>query len=118
MPKKETNRTRRVADLIQAELANILLRESHGSDLSLATITEVSVSPDFSHAKIFVSVLDENNAKKVIEALNEESKNLRFLLAKRIVLRVIPDLKFVYDDTALHGQHISSLIDKALKDHK
>lgn len=112
---KGPSRTRRVGDLIQAELAEILKRETNDARFSLVTILEVIVSPDLSHAKVFISVLDKQKVPGVIDALNKASKYLRFQLAQRIELRVIPALRFVYDDSVAHGQHISALIEKALK---
>lgn len=116
--KKGTGRTQRVADLIQTELATILQRESLSDKLGLVTITEVSISPDLSFAKVYISTLIDENAKEAVDLLNSESKNLRFLLAKRVLLRIIPELKFIYDDSTARGTHISSLIDKVLQDKK
>lgn len=112
------SRTQRVAELIQVELAGILQKEVLDADFGLVTITEVWVSPNFSHAKVFVSTLPEGKGAELAAALNEESKHLRFELAQRIKLRVMPDLRFIYDDTAVHGQRISSLLNTVLKDKK
>lgn len=107
---------RRVSELIQQELAEILQREASHLGLNLiATVTGVTVSPDFSHAKIFISVLEDDKVTEVIKKLNEASKDLRFVLAQRIKLRIVPNLKFFYDDSTHRGVHISSLIDQALK---
>lgn len=109
------SRKERVADLIQTALAKILLNEASEFNLGMVTVTHVKLSPDLSFAKIFVSVLEENTAKEVITTLNEESKHFRYLLAQDVKLRITPELKFIYDDSALQGQHISSLINSALK---
>jgi len=114
---KGPGRTRRVGDLIQVELADILARETHDARFALVTILEVNVSPDLAHAKVFISVLEKEKARDIVDALNKASKYLRFHLAQRIELRIVPGLRFIYDDSAAHGQHISSLIDKALKNH-
>lgn len=116
MAKKGTGRLQRIADLIQTELARILQREMRDLNIGMATITGVTVSPDLSHAKIFVSVLPEENAKDTVEALNDETKNLRYLLAQSVKLRITPDLRFIYDDSTLRGNRISSLINDVLKD--
>jgi ribosome-binding factor A len=109
------SRTQRVSDLIQTTLASILQKESRDVS-SMVTVTEVEVSPDFSHAKVYVSVLNEEKAAATVAALNENSKHLRYSLANAIKLRVTPDLKFFYDDSTVRGSHISSLINSALKD--
>jgi ribosome-binding factor A len=115
MPRKNISRPRRVGDLIQVELAKIIQEEMAGSPFGMITVLEVMISPDLSHAKVFVSVLDSEKANELIDVLNRLSKHFRFQLARHVKLRIIPVLRFIYDDTATRGQHISSLIDKALK---
>lgn len=112
------SRTLRVSDLIQTELAKILQEAAGELKLGMVTITDVEMSPDLSFAKVFISVLEDNRVKEVIDTLNEETKTLRFVLAKRVKLRIVPDLKFFYDDSLVRGSRISSLIDNALKKEK
>lgn len=114
MPRRYS-RTDRVQDLIQNALAEILQTKEEALHFGLITITGVKISPDFSFAKVFVSVLDEDKAKEAVAALNEVHKEIRYELAHAVKLRITPDLKFLYDDSAVRGHHISSLIDKALK---
>jgi ribosome-binding factor A len=115
--KRRFDRTARVADLIQKALATILSQDMSDSRFGLVTITSVTVSKDLSYAKVYVSVLidDESKIKEVVKALNRSAKALRFSLAKEVKLRIMPELKFVFDDATAHGFHISSLIDAALK---
>ncbi len=113
------NRMQKVAGLVQTTLADILLKETEDSRFSMVTITSVSLAKDMSSAKVFVSVWDENKAKETVAALNNASKYLRYALAQsKIEMRVIPELKFVYDDSIVRGSRISSLINSALKDTK
>ena len=114
--KRGFNRTQRVADLIQKALANLLLQEGH-SLFHLVTITSVTVTRDLSYAKIYVSVLmdDDIQIKRVVKELNNAAKSLRYQLAREVILRVMPELKFVYDESTAHGFHLSTLIDKAIK---
>jgi ribosome-binding factor A len=113
---KGTSRTRRVGDLIQIELAKILQEEMPNSPFGLFTVLEVQISPDLSHAKVFMSVLNPEKARELIEVLNRNAKSLRFELTQRVKLRIAPLLKFIYDDSATRGHHISMLIDQALKE--
>lgn len=113
---KGYKRTQRVAEVIQTALAEILQRE--GKDLhikSMVTVTSVNVSHDLSFAKVFVSVLEDDKAKETIAALNHAAKSLRYSLAQAVLLRIAPELKFIYDDSAVRGSRISSLINDALK---
>lgn len=112
-------RMHRVANLVQTTLADILLKETEDSRFHMVTITSVSLAKDMSSAKVFVSIWDESKVKETIVALNNASKFLRHALAKsKIEMRVIPELKFVYDDSTARGSHISALLHHALKNTK
>lgn len=112
------NRMQRLTGLVQTALADIIQKESKDMRFSLVTITHVGLARDLSSAKVFVSVWDESKADETVNALNHASKYLRYTLAHAIDLRVVPELKFVYDDSTVRGHHISSLINAALKNKK
>lgn len=115
--KRGFDRTQRVADLLQKALAQLLLHEMTDDRFRLVTVTGVSVSRDLSYAKIYVSVLmdEAEKIKQTIVALNRSAKSLRYNLAKEVELRIVPELKFVYDESTAHGFKISTLIDSAVK---
>ena len=116
--KRGFDRAQRVADLIQKTLAQMLLEDMSDDRFRLVTITGVNVSRDLSYAKIYVSVLldEDDKIKQTVEALNRNAKALRYHLAHQVDLRIAPELKFVYDESTAHGFRISSLIDKVTKD--
>ena len=111
------DRTQRIADLIQKSLAEILLREMGDERFRFVTITSVVVTRDLSYAKIYISVLEDDEAKikEIVSALNRSVKHIRYQLAQAIELRIVPELKFVYDESAARGFRISHLIDAAVK---
>lgn len=115
--KRGYERTQRVADLIQKSIAQMLLTEMSDDRFRLVTITGVNITRDLSYAKVFVSVLmdDEKKIKEILFALNQSAKSLRYNLAKTVNLRVVPELKFIYDESTARGFRISSLIDSAIK---
>ncbi len=112
---KGFKREQRINDLIQTTLAEILQRNAKDLRFGMITLTGVNVTHDLAHAKVFVSVLEEDKAKETLVALNNASKYLRYELANAVELRVTPQLKFVYDDSSVRGSRISSLINNALK---
>ena len=112
---KGFKREQRINDLIQTALAEIIQRESTDLKLGMITLTGASVAHDLSHAKVFVSVLEEDKAKEMIGLLNNAAKFLRYELANAVELRVTPELKFIYDDSTVRGSRITSLINNALK---
>lgn len=117
--KRRVNRGERIADLIQQSLAESLLKRMGDSRFQLVTVTGVTISKDLSYAKIFVSVLAaDDEVKPIVKALNHAAKLLRHYLAQDIQLRIVPELKFTYDESVARGSRISSLINTALKQHK
>lgn len=114
--KRGYERSQRVADLIQKSLAQIILEEMADDSFRLVTITGVSVSRDLSYAKVFISVLkdDPEQIKQMIDVLNDSSKALRYSLAQAVDLRIVPQLKFVYDESTVRGFRISKLINSAM----
>jgi ribosome-binding factor A len=110
-------RTQRIADLIQKNLALILLQDMSDERFRLVTVTGVTVSRDLSYAKVYVSILmdEEEKIKQTILALNRVTKSLRYHLAHAVKLRIVPELKFVYDASTAQGFRISTLIDAAVK---
>jgi ribosome-binding factor A len=117
---KENVRTKRVADLIQKELAQILLREAKDSRFGLLSISNVAISKDLSFAKINITLLGETiPIKEVLKSLNNSAGYFRTLLAKTLQLRIVPKIAFYYDDSLRRGSELSVLINEAVaKDQK
>lgn len=111
---KSTTRARRVADLIQHQLARILLKEINDPRLKDFSLTAVDVSPDLRQATVFYTVLNTDNLKGVEKALSKVSGYLRHLLADATELRYVPQLRFIYDESIERGSRMSALIDKAI----
>lgn len=105
----------RIADMIQQELSYILQLEVRDSDIRFVTITDVHVTNDLSFAKVYVTVLREDKKEETLQALKEASGFLRKELAKRVNIRHIPELQFVYDESIDYGKHIEDLIDQIHK---
>ncbi len=114
---REFTRAERVADALQRELA-VLIREEMGDPrVNFINITGVDVSRDLAAAKVHVNYVDaREKAERAagVKVLNGASGFLRTKLAKRMQLRIVPSLKFIYDDSGRRGQELSALIDTAL----
>lgn len=112
---KDFSRTRRVGEQIQRELAILLQREVRDPRLSQVTISAVEVTRDLSLATVYFTVLGEKeNLPPIQQALEKASGFLRHALGERVVMRSLPHLKFVYDDSISRGATLSSLIDEAV----
>ena len=111
---KDYSRTQRIADQIQRELAVLIETEVKDPRVGRITITDVEVTRDYSHAKIYYTTLgNEEDRVAIEEGLKHASGFLRSQLASRIRLRVIPQLHFIYDESVERGLYLSQLIDKA-----
>ena len=113
---KDFSRTRRIAEQIQRELAEIIRHEMKDPGVGgLVTITEVEVSPDHSHAKVFFTRLgDESLIQETSAGLRRAAGFLRTKLAQRLKLRTVPQLEFKYDVSVERGVRLSRLIDEAV----
>lgn len=109
-------RTRRIADQIQREIADLIRLEVKDPRVGMVTLTGVEVSPDHEHAKIFFTSLgDSASAAESELALQHAAGFLRSQLAHRVQTRTVPRLHFVYDVSVERGIHLSKLIDEAVK---
>lgn len=114
---KEYKRTERIADLIHRELAGLIHRDVESLRRYMVSVAKVDVSPDLSQAKIYITCLldhDDDSIQQVLCILDNENKRLRHSLGKKIQLRMLPALKFIYDDSIKQGQYITDLIDNAI----
>lgn len=109
---KVFGRSARVSSQMQKELALILQRDIDDSRLGFITINEVVLSKDLASAKIYFTVLnsDELGKKNHIKWLNELAPMIRHLLAKKMQLRHISELKFLYDDSFDTGMRVAELL--------
>ena len=110
---KGFTRSDRVAEQIQRELADLLQFEVKDPRVGMVTITAVEVTGDMAHAKIFYSA--KKQSAETQAGLEKTAGFLRGQLAKRMMLRVMPQLHFVYDASLDYGIKMSKLIDVALK---
>lgn len=109
---KEFSRSDRVAEQIQRELADLLQFEVKDPRIGMVTLTEVEVSGDMAHAKIYYSA--NAGTPELQKGLEKSAGFLRSQLGKRMLLRTVPQLHFIYDASIDRGMRLSQLIDEAL----
>jgi ribosome-binding factor A len=105
------NRSHRVADQIQRDVAT-LLRDLKDPRIGMVTISAVEVTPDYAHAKVFFSVLMGDPAE-CQQALNDAAGFLRNSLFKRLQIHTVPTLHFQFDRTTQRAADLTALINKA-----
>ena len=105
-------RTDRIAEMMQRKLAQIIKEEVRDPRLpGFITISAVTVTRDLGHAKISVTVLnDEAGMAEAI--LNASASYLRSALARTLTIRTVPQLHFILDKSIEYGRNLSKLIDQ------
>ncbi len=108
-------RSQRVADQIQKDLAELIAMELKDPRVGMVTLTEVQLTPDYAHAKIFFTTLIDDPAavQKTLDGLHKASGFLRAQLGRRLHIHTLPELHFVYDISPSRGAALSKLIDEA-----
>lgn len=109
-------RTRRVADQIQRELAGLIRDAVRDPRLGSVTVSEVNVSRDMGHAKVYMTVLgaDADTSREAADILNGAAGFLRRELGRSMRLRTVPALHFLHDEVFDRGAELTQLIDQAV----
>ena len=118
---REFGRPERVADFLRKELSLIMQHQMRDPRVGMASITDVEVSRDLSHAKVYITVLGSNepsDAKEAVAVLNKAAGFFRSQVAKEHSMRITPSLRFYFDESIHRGQHLSALIDKAVAEDR
>lgn len=111
---REYPRSRRVGDQIQRELAQMVREEVKDPRVALVTITEVEVSRDLAHAKVYFGSLSDGATRaEMVKVLNGAAGFLRRELAQRLRTRTVPELRFHFDTALEEGARMDALISKA-----
>ena len=108
----ESTRQSKIARLIQKELSEIFLLQAKSMNGVLVSVTSVSVSPDLSIARVYISVFPSERGDEIVKNLNNNMKSIRFDLGNRLrhQLRIIPELKFFIDDSLDYLERIDELL--------
>ncbi len=109
---KEFSRSNRVAEQMRRELADLLQFEVKDPRVGMVTVTEIEVTGDMEHAKVYYSA--QAGTPELQTAIEKTAGFLRTQLAKRMLLRKVPQLHFVYDSSLDYGMKMGKLIDEAL----
>ncbi len=118
---REFKRTDRVGDQIQRDLARLIQREIKDPRLGMITISHVKVSKDLGYADVYLTVMplggqDEAEATKTsLSVLNKAAGFLRTELSRGIKLRIMPQLRFHFDESVERGRRLHSLIESAYR---
>lgn len=104
-------RADRVADLVRAAVAELILRELKDPRIGMVTITDVEMTDDLKHAKVYFSVVgDEETRKKSLAGLSSASGFIRREVGRRLQLRYAPEILFRLDSAPERAQRLAELL--------
>lgn len=105
----------RVADQIQKDLSELIAFELKDPRVGMVTLTEVQLTPDYAHAKVYFTLLKDSPdaVRETTEGLSKAAGFLRNQLGKRLHIHTLPQLHFIHDTSTVRGMQMSALIDQA-----
>jgi ribosome-binding factor A len=117
--KMAEHRLERLRELIKVEFGQMLQRDIKDPRIGFVSVTDVEVSNDYSHVKIFVSILGDEAAKQAtMDGLESAKGFIRTELGQRIRLRYTPEIHIIADDSMERGSRIIQLLDKVKNGQK
>jgi ribosome-binding factor A len=111
---REFKRSERVAGTLRRELAQLIQLEIKDPDVGFIGLSDVEVSRDLAHARVFVTVFEPERAETSLSALNKAAKYLRRRLGQEMRIRSVPELHFEHDSSVETGRQMDNLIEAAI----
>ena len=109
-------RHERVRELLKREIGEAVRREFHVSECGLISVNDVDVSGDLKSAVVFISIFgNADQQKRGLHVLEENRIRLQSLVAKSVILKYTPTLKFVADDSIVRGNRVLQIIEELEK---
>jgi len=109
-------RHERVRELLRRAIGEAIRREFHVNDVGLITVNDVEVGGDLKSAAVFITILgNADQQKRGLQVLEEHRIRLQGLVAKAVVLKYTPTLKFIMDDSIVRGNRVLQILDELEK---
>jgi ribosome-binding factor A len=109
-------RLQRVRELLKREIGEVIRREFPVSEAGLVSVNDVDVSGDLHSAVVFISILGTaEQQKRGLGLLTRHRKRIQGLVARGVVLKYTPTLKFLVDDSVARGNRVLQIIDELEK---
>jgi ribosome-binding factor A len=108
-----TLRHERVRELLKRAIGEAIRREFNVSDVGLISVNDVDVGGDLKSAIVFISILgNAGQQKHGIQVLEQNRSRIQGLVAKSVVLKYTPTLKFLVDDSIVRGNRVLQIIEE------
>lgn len=110
MPTKSFHRSDRVSAQLRRELGTIVHDTVREHGLPSVSVSDVEVTRDLAHARVFVTALMPERSREAVKALKELAPQIRYALGRAVKMRHVPELHFHYDDSVDKGERIETLL--------
>ena len=110
MAQKSFYRSDRVSAQLRRELGTIVHQAVREHALPSVSVSDVEVTRDLAHAKVFVTALQQERSAEAVKALKALTPEMRYQLGRAMKLRHVPELHFHYDDSVDRGERIDNLL--------
>jgi ribosome-binding factor A len=110
MPQKSFHRTDRVSAQLRRELGTLVREAVQEHGLPSVSVSDVEVTRDMAHAKVFVTALQPERSAEAVKGLKAVAPEVRYRLARAVKMRHVPELHFHYDDSVDRGERIDNLL--------
>lgn len=116
---KDNTRLNRINEELKKEISHVITFELKNANITgLISVTKVKITLDLRFARVYVSLLNSKSKAKTIAGLQSASGYIRSQIAKKINLRVTPDLQFELDESMEYGEKMDKIIADAIKKDK
>ncbi len=116
---KNTNRMNKVNEELKKEISIVINQELKDPQITgLISVTKVDTTPDLKYARVYVSMINAKSNKGNLARLKKCSGFIRSMIAKRVNLRITPELVFLFDESIEYGSRIDSILAEITKDIK
>ncbi|MHB8912377.1 MAG: 30S ribosome-binding factor RbfA [Lysobacter sp.] len=110
MAQKSFYRSDRVSAQLRRELGKIVHETVREHGLPSLSVSDVEITRDLAHAKVFVTALMQDSSAEAVKALKALTPEMRYQLGRAMKLRHVPELHFHYDDSVDRGERINNLL--------
>ena len=109
-------RLQRVRELLKREIGEAIRREFHVDEAGLISVNDVDVAGDLKSATVFISILgNPDQQKRGFQLLHEHRIRLQGFVARAVVLKYTPTLRFVFDDSIVRGNRVLQIMEELEK---
>ena len=116
---KNSNRLVRIDEELKKEISSIITYDLKNPNITgMISVTKAKITPDLKYAKVYVSILNSKNVKETLAGLKKSSGFVRSEVAKRINLRITPEIIFILDDSMEYGERIDKILKEILPERK